>query len=55
MIVSWKVDFRVVINPLPHPDLVIQELGTDEVTVYSKPKAQKVLIYDPIFTISEQT
>ena len=33
-VVSFKVDFGLVVNPFPHPDLVIRELFSDQVTFW---------------------
>lgn len=33
-VISMKVDTGIVVNPVQHPDLVIQRLGTDEVTLF---------------------
>ncbi len=30
-IISFRVDLGIVVNPTPHPDLILQKLGTDEV------------------------
>lgn len=49
-VVSFKLDIGLVINPVPHPDLVIKTLTFDEVTL-RKAKIKGVntstLIYDP--------
>lgn len=34
MVVSGKLDVALVVNPKPHPDLVVKELGRDRVTVW---------------------
>lgn len=48
-VIAWKTDFGLVINPPPHPDLIIRDLGTDDVTLWTN--GDKVipdaLIYDP--------
>jgi len=52
-VVSFKLDIGLVINPVPHPDLVIKELVMDEVTLRkSKNRGAKTstLIYDPALT-----
>lgn len=49
-VVSWKTDFGIVVNPRPHPDLVIKELCRDQVSFFSKSslksQAKQTLIYD---------
>ena len=37
-IVSYEIDFGLVINPFHHPDLVIHRLFLDEVTVWTSPE-----------------
>jgi LysR family transcriptional regulator, cell division regulator len=37
-IISFKIDFGLVVNPPPHPDLVITELFKDEVTYFTSKK-----------------
>lgn len=47
-VVSHKVDIGIIVNPVPHPDLVIHQLCKDDVTLWTGEKANKgVLIYDP--------
>lgn len=46
-VISWEVDFAIVINPIQHPDLVIKELGKDTVTLFSTENPVPKLIYDP--------
>jgi len=49
-VVSFKLDIGLVINPVPHPDLVIKELTVDEVTLRkskNKTAQTSTLIYDP--------
>lgn len=48
-VIRSKVDIGIVVNPLPHPDLVIQKWGEDQVTLWKTPtlKNNDVLIYDP--------
>lgn len=55
-IISFKIDFGIVVNPPPHPDLVIKLLFTDEVTLWTNGKksplqepfsGEGVLICDP--------
>ena len=49
-VISFEIDAALVINPVRHPDLVLTELGTDEVTYYVSPKCtaerKKILICD---------
>ncbi len=49
-VVSWKTDFGIVVNPKPHPDLVIKELCRDQVAFFCKStlkaQAKSTLIYD---------
>jgi DNA-binding transcriptional LysR family regulator len=55
-VISFKVDFGIVVNPVPHPELVLKQLFTDRVGFWSGPgKVQKnVLIYDPDLLQSQQ-
>lgn len=48
-IISYKLDFGVVINPVSHPDLIIRELCLDEVTFFKHKDCKNtgVLIYEP--------
>ncbi len=55
-VISFKVDFGIVVNPWNHPDLVIRPLCTDEVTLWVSKKSSPlqdphsgkgVLICDP--------
>lgn len=47
-VISFRADFGIVVNPVPHPDLVIQLLCKDEVTFWSVPGAPRdILLYDP--------
>lgn len=47
-IVSFRVDFGIVVNPIRHPDLVIRELCRDKVCFWVAKNCEKdVLIYDP--------
>lgn len=47
-IISFDLDIGLVINPTKHPDLILQKILDDEVTLFvkSKGKFQKNLIYD---------
>lgn len=47
-VISFRVDFGIVVNPVPHPDLVIVALCSDEVRLWCVPGADRgVLLYDP--------
>ena len=55
-VISFKLDFGIVVNPVQHPDLVIQKLLSDEVTFWTSNQPSKnqdlnsdqaVLIADP--------
>ena len=49
-VISFKLDFGIVVNPVPHPDLVVKELFKDEVRFWRSKKLLKnnnVLICDP--------
>jgi DNA-binding transcriptional LysR family regulator len=48
-VVSFKVDFGIVVNPVPHPDLVIRPLYKDEIGFWAGPAGgnEDVLICDP--------
>lgn len=47
-IISHELDFGIVVNPIRHPELVIVELGRDQVAFYSKKGAvESVLFCDP--------
>lgn len=46
-VVSWNIDFGIVVNPRPHPDLIIKELCKDEVTLFSDGKKHDILIAQP--------
>lgn len=49
-LISFELDAALVINPIKHPDLVLTELGTDEVAFYVSPKTKgerkKILLCD---------
>lgn len=49
-VIEWRIDFGIVINPPQHPDLVILNLGKDEVTLWYNPNIDvpNTLIYDPL-------
>lgn len=38
-VIGFKIDFGIVVNPVRHPDLVIRQLCSDEVTFWTAPKA----------------
>lgn len=49
-VISWKLDFGIVVNPVQHPDLVIRELCRDEVTLWKAASGASnvdTLIHDP--------
>lgn len=47
-LISGKMDFALLINPVRHPDLVIHPIGKDRVTFWQANKGAKdVLIYNP--------
>lgn len=49
-VISFKVDFGIVVNPVEHPDLVIKQLLKDEVSFWVSPARDvnhDVLICDP--------
>jgi DNA-binding transcriptional LysR family regulator len=48
-VVSFQIDFGIVVNPTPHPDLVIKKLCTDEVRLWHSGDSSnsQVLICDP--------
>lgn len=47
-VISRECDLGLVINSIPHPDLVIQKLLTDEVTLFKHPAYKgDMLILDP--------
>ncbi|CAN0096773.1 unnamed protein product [Chrysoparadoxa australica] len=50
-VISFKLDFGIVVNPVDHPDLVIKELFKDEVAFYSSKtiaeENKSILISEP--------
>lgn len=48
-VIQMRLDLGIVVNPHPHPDLVLKKLGTDEVCLWEKRsgKIPDVLIYEP--------
>lgn len=62
-VISYKADFGIVVNPVKHPDLVIREICTDEVSFWKARKNspnqdlrsdQKVLVCDPNLTQTQK-
>ncbi len=62
-VISHAIDFGIVVNPVKHPDLVIRELCTDEVTFWRAKKASQlqrlnsksaVLLCDPELTQTQK-
>ncbi|MEL6544827.1 MAG: LysR family transcriptional regulator [Myxococcota bacterium] len=62
-VVSFRVDFGIVVNPSPHPDLTIKRLYNDAVTLWvarspsplqDHNNRESVLIYDPNILQSQQ-
>lgn len=51
-VISWKLDFGIVVNPKKHPDLVIAELCQDRIGLFSTTKAKDMLIFDKELTQS---
>ncbi|MCB0377522.1 MAG: LysR family transcriptional regulator [Bdellovibrionales bacterium] len=53
-VISGKIDFAIVINPIEHPDLVIHRLAGDEVGFWrTKRGVEDVLIYNPALSQSQ--
>lgn len=47
-VISGRIDFGFVVNPVRHPDLVIRKLATDEVGFWSRTgERSEVLVYNP--------
>ena len=52
-VIEFRLDFGIVVDPRPHPDLVIRKLGTDEVGFFAnqawntKGSEDTVLVCDP--------
>lgn len=48
-ILNLEVDLGIVVNPTPHPDLVLKSLGKDDVTLWRSAQAtnEDVLVCDP--------
>jgi DNA-binding transcriptional LysR family regulator len=53
-VISQECDLGLVINPIPHPDLVMHRLLSDEVTLFKHPQYKgDVLIVDPALKQSQ--
>lgn len=57
-VISFQVDFAIVVNPINHPDLVIKNLATDKVTLWKSKKMGKsttppIIICDPALSQSQ--
>ncbi|EPZ51681.1 transcriptional regulator, LysR family [Bacteriovorax sp. BAL6_X] len=49
-VINFEADFGIVVNPIKHPDLIINEMGVDEVKLFEsdRPKRENnKLIYNP--------
>lgn len=48
-LISGRIDLGIVVNPPPHPDLVIREILKDEVGLWAQPRCKntETLILDP--------
>jgi DNA-binding transcriptional LysR family regulator len=62
-VISYNIDFGIVVNPVKHPDLIIKELCTDEVCFWTAKKTAEtqkinsessVLICDPKLAQSQK-
>ena len=55
-VISYKIDFGIVVNPVQHPDLVIRPLIRDDVTFWrsSNTENNDTLIYDPELRQSQE-
>lgn len=56
-VISQNIDLGIVINPVPHPDLIIKEIVLDRVCFWSKekdPKVNQILICDPDLLQSQE-
>lgn len=51
-VINWEIDFAIAINPIEHPDLVINNLGKDDMTLFSAGHCFNKLIFDPQLTQS---
>lgn len=45
-VISWEADFGIVVNPIRHPDLVINKLYKDKVSIFHVKNASNKLIFD---------
>ncbi|MBY0515698.1 MAG: LysR family transcriptional regulator [Bacteriovoracaceae bacterium] len=54
-IISKRLDLGIVVNPTPHPDLIIKELYKDEVRVYSlnSKVKQRLIVHPGLFQSQE--
>ena len=53
-VITGQIEFGYVINPVQHPDLVINRMAQDEVSFWAVPRApDDVLIYDPALVQSQ--
>lgn len=48
-VLAGKIDFAVIVNPTPHPNLTIVELTKDQVSLWASPKLEQTdtLLYNP--------
>lgn len=46
-VINWEVDLAIAINPIQHPDLVIVELNSDNVTLFARKNCRNKIIFDP--------
>jgi len=57
-VISFKLDYGIVVNPVSHPDLVIKELFLDEVGFYQAKKMKEankeILITEPDLTQTQE-
>ncbi|MBT3585977.1 MAG: LysR family transcriptional regulator [Halobacteriovoraceae bacterium] len=56
MVIDFEIDFGFSIQPIPHPDLVIQKVRKEYVSVWSKSSSpkEKVVYYSPdMFDVSK--
>jgi LysR family transcriptional regulator, cell division regulator len=55
LIVTYQLDFGLVINPYPHPDLVIKKILTDEVLIWESKNRKTDLLFADISLTQTQT
>ena len=48
-VISFKIDFAIVVNPSPHPELIIHQLCTDDVMIWSHQRLSQ-----PLTTLLEE-